>query len=351
MPSPSRTYLGASLAALSFLAAAGPALAQEAPAAEPTASPAPSSAPKPVAAPVTAPAAAPAQDQVANPAAAATDSPPPADDATSDQPGIVVEGSGFSRQDPIHQLNEKSYEAIQTGDRLVVAPAAKLYAKGIPSPMRKGLHNVIYNLREPSNFLGFLLEHKFGKAGQTLVRFTINSTVGLVGLIDVARAKPIGIPYRPNGLADAAAFYGIGSGPYLFLPLIGPTTLRDLIGVTFDRTWFPLVVGGPFNSVAYGLGITVIGGLDDRNAIDPQLRAFREKSSDPYRATRDFYLKRRNAEIEALRHPHAHPEADDVTEPAKPDQPPAAQDAQPQPAIQPEAQPVAQPETPASPQI
>jgi phospholipid-binding lipoprotein MlaA len=229
---------------------------------------------------------------------------PPSEPSEQEEaPGIVVQGDAYSRQDPVHAVNEKSYEAIQKGDKLVVAPVARLYAHGVPSPLRRGLHNALYNLREPSNFVAFLLEHKFGKAGQVLVRFTVNSTIGLAGLIDVAKAKPLRIPYRPNGLADVAGFYGIKSGPYLFLPLIGPTTLRDLIGTTIDRAWFPLAVGKPLDTVPYGLAVTVIGGLDDRNAIDGQLRKFREESADPYNATRDFYLKRRQAEIDALRHP------------------------------------------------
>jgi phospholipid-binding lipoprotein MlaA len=216
---------------------------------------------------------------------------------------IVVQGSVFEKHDPFRSLNATSYNAVQKSDHLVVAPAMHIYRHDVPRPIRRGLHNAIYNLREPTNFVASVLEHKFGCAGQTLVRFIVNSTVGVAGLVDVAKAKPFRIPYRRNGLADVAGFYGIKSGPYFFLPLVGPTTLRDLIGVTVDRTWFPLVVGAPLNSVAFGGSVTVIGGLDDREAIDGRLRAFKEKSGDPYRSTRDFYLQRRQQEIEDLRHP------------------------------------------------
>ena len=289
-------WAAATALAVPALAFAQPAWAQD------QAVPAPAvSAPAPVTAPTLVQPAPPVAATVAAPDGAA---PPSEPSEQEEAPGIVVQGDAYSRQDPVHAVNEKSYEAIQKGDKLVVAPVARLYAHGVPSPLRRGLHNALYNLREPSNFVAFLLEHKFGKAGQVLVRFTVNSTIGLAGLIDVAKAKPLRIPYRPNGLADVAGFYGIKSGPYLFLPLIGPTTLRDLIGTTIDRAWFPLAVGKPLDTVPYGLAVTVIGGLDDRNAIDGQLRKFREESSDPYNATRDFYLKRRQAEIDALRHPH-----------------------------------------------
>lgn len=290
-------WLAASaLAALAALPGAARAQAQDqtAPQIQLPTLPAPAAPPAPATEQATA-APAPAESAPAEPA-------PPAE--ADEAPGIVVQGDSFSRQDPAHAINQKSFEAIQKGDKLVVAPVARAYEKTLPSPLRQGLHNALYNLREPSNFVAFLLEHKFGKAGQVLVRFTVNSTVGLAGLIDVAKAKPLKIPYRPNGLADVAGFYGIKSGPYLFLPLIGPTTLRDLIGTTIDRAWFPLAVGKPLDTVPYGLAVTVIGGLDDRTAIDGQLKKFREESPDPYNATRDFYLKRRQAEIDALRHPH-----------------------------------------------
>jgi phospholipid-binding lipoprotein MlaA len=135
---------------------------------------------------------------VAAPVAAPDGAAPPSEPSEQEEaPGIVVQGDAYSRQDPVHAVNEKSYEAIQKGDKLVVAPVARLYAHGVPSPLRRGLHNALYNLREPSNFVAFLLEHKFGKAGQVLVRFTVNSTIGLAGLIDVAKAKPLRIPIVP----------------------------------------------------------------------------------------------------------------------------------------------------------
>lgn len=217
---------------------------------------------------------------------------------------IVVRGSVYSRHDPFHGANEMSYKAVQKSDQLVVAPATRIYTHGVPKPIRQGLHNAIYNLREPTNFVASVMEHKFGRAGQAMVRFTVNSTIGIGGLIDVAKSRPLHIPYRPNSLADVSGFYGVKPGPYFFLPLVGPTTLRDVIGVTVDRAWLPLIAGAPFNTFAYRIGGTVIAGLDDRDAIDGQLRAFRAKSANPYQATRDFYMMRRQHEIDELRHPH-----------------------------------------------
>ena len=229
-------------------------------------------------------------------------------------PGMIVI-SVHSRKyeqriDPAEAINAKSFGAIQTADKMVIGPASQVYERGVPGPVRSGIHNVLYNLREPTNFLNFLLQHKVGKAAETLARFTMNSTMGWAGIFDVAKRKPFNLPYRRNGLANTMGFYGIGPGPYMFLPLVGPTTLRDFIGITIDRFSAPAALAGPFATPEYGFSVMVIGGMDDRLRIAPQLAKYRDQVGDPYRATRDFYLRRRQAEIDELRgHPSKPPAA------------------------------------------
>src|SRR3546814_16310736 len=79
-----------------------------------------------------------------------------------------------------------------------------------------------------------MLQFKPGKAMETAGRFTINTTLGVAGLFDVAKRKPFFLPYRPNGLANVLGYYGVGPGPYLSLPIAGPPTLRDITGDTWD---------------------------------------------------------------------------------------------------------------------
>ncbi|MBX9885964.1 MAG: VacJ family lipoprotein, partial [Novosphingobium sp.] len=145
----------------------------------------------------------------------------------------------------------------------------------------------------------FLLELKPGKMFETVGRFGINSTVGLGGTIDVARSKPFHLPYRQNGLANVLGSYGVGPGPYLFLPLVGPTTVRDLIGLVADRLAVPLSVGTPFDKSYYALPIGVIDALDYRNEADEDFRRLR-KAADPYSTYRRVYLQSRIDQIEAL---------------------------------------------------
>ncbi|MEO0032978.1 MAG: hypothetical protein RIS94_2736 [Pseudomonadota bacterium] len=199
----------------------------------------------------------------------------------------------------MERVNAKSFAVITKVDEKLIGPIATGYEKGVPRPLRMGLRNFIRNLTEPVAFLNYMLQLKPGKAAETVGRFAVNSTVGVAGLVDVAKKKPFNLPYRHNGLANTLGYYGIGPGPYLFLPLVGPTTVRDLFGLLVDRAVVPFAVGKPFNKPTYALPVNTIESIDDRNQIDADLKAMRE-SDDPYTTYRTMYLKTREYEIEAL---------------------------------------------------
>lgn len=190
---------------------------------------------------------------------------------------------------------------MQGVDDAVVGPVSKGYEKGVPEPLRQGLRNVLNNLSEPVNFANYLLQLKPGKALETAGRFAINTTLGFAGLIDVAKRKPINLPYRRNGFGNTFGYYGIGQGPYLFLPLIGPTTVRDLTGRLLDLSLVPAVGGSPFNTPYYSLGTGTVRSLDDRVAFDETLRKLRNDCPDSYAAEREWYLATRAADLAALK--------------------------------------------------
>jgi phospholipid-binding lipoprotein MlaA len=201
--------------------------------------------------------------------------------------------------DPLQHLNVESFKAVQAVDKAVLEPVAKAYNKGLPRPVRKGLRNFFSNLGEPVVFAAYLLQFKPGKAAETAGRFVINTTLGVAGFVDVAKKKPFNLPYRPNGLANVLGYYGVGPGPYFYLPIVGPTTLRDIIGDTVDKLLLPAAVGKPFTKPAVVLPMTIMNQLGERAAFDEQINKIREEDR-PYAAYRDLYLKQREAEIEAL---------------------------------------------------
>jgi phospholipid-binding lipoprotein MlaA len=260
-----------------------------------------------------APVAAPLPPCPAGEALPATQPPSPANQApvAPEQGAIVVTARPDSMPgDPMVQLNAQSYEVVQEVDEALVGPVAMAYKDAIPKPIRHGLRNFLRNLTEPIVALNFLLQLKPGKAAETVGRFAINTTIGVGGLFDVAKRDPIKLPYRRNGFANTLGYYGVEPGPYLFLPLIGPTTVRDLIGGTIDGLLLPTVVGNPFNNIAFTLPAASLSALQGRIQIDEQLNALRNQSRDPYLDARDFYLRRRQAEIDALRGRVAYPDGE-----------------------------------------
>ncbi|MET3725476.1 MlaA family lipoprotein [Sphingomonas trueperi] len=244
--------------------------------------------------------------QTASPAPQATSGatePAPQESAPEDE--IVVSARPRPpREDPLQEVNLKTYAVVQTADKLVVAPAAKTYSKIVPSFIRAGLRHFFNNLNEPIVFVNYLLQHKIGKAFETVGRFGVNSTLGVAGVVDVAKKKPFKLPKRRNSFANTLGFYGVKPGPFLFLPLVGPTTVRDLVGLSVDKLLLPSTVGKPFNRVWYTVPATIIGTLDDRVEFADKLQSFRD-SPDPYAASRASYLQSRQAEIDAL-HVHGH---------------------------------------------
>ena len=229
------------------------------------------------------------------------ESDPQAEQPVDDPSIIVVEGEiGPPQGDPAEKLNAATYEVVQKIDDAIVAPVAEVYDQGIPKPIRTGLRNFLRNLGEPINFLNFLLQFKPKSALRSAGRFFINTTVGVGGLFDPATRK-FNIEHRSNGLANTLGFYGIGPGPYLYLPFIGSTTVRDLFGRFVDLSIIPTLAGPPFNKPYYAIPVGALNSLESRILVDDQIEAIRERCGDAYGATRDIYLIQRQLEIDALR--------------------------------------------------
>ena len=273
-----------------------------------TVTPLPSQLQQPPQPPVAPPPSAPPQPPLS------TDQPLPADNKTTgatldhagdhagDHADIVVRAEARTIPgDPLQQLNLKAFKAVQAVDRAVIRPAAMAYSHIVPNPIRSGLRNFLNHLTEPVVFVNYLLQLKPGKAAETFGRFAINSTVGVAGVFDIAKRRPFKLPHRPNGFAYTMGYYGVKPGPFLFLPLVGPTTVRDLIGVILDRAFVPFAVGKPFNRPAYTIPTNVFGQLDQRAQLDATLDKLHAQSGRPYGASREDYLERRQAEIDVLR--------------------------------------------------
>lgn len=242
------------------------------------------------------------------------------DDPDNNNNVIVVEGiTEAPPGDPLHRVNAQTYEVVQDIDQALVDPISDAYRDGLPRPVRKGLSNFFRNLREPIVFLNFLLQGKPGKAFETVGRFALNTTVGIGGLIDVAEKKPFNLPHRNNGFANTLGYYGVKPGAFLYLPLIGPTTIRDGIGSLLDTAVLPTAIGKPFNTPYYAVSSYTIRSLDERIELEDKHARIRD-ADFPYAAMRETYLCERQAEIDGLRN---RPVADCSLETLFPDGAPA----------------------------
>lgn len=252
-----------------------------------------------------------------NPPAATTDAPaitlePLTDPATS--PATPADASvvdtSHTRGDPLEGFNRHMFAAYQTTDRIFLRPVAMGYRHVVPKPVRSGLRHFFSNLGEPIVFVNDLLQLKPGRAFKTFERFVINTTLGVGGFIDVAKSPNLGLPHHDNGFGNTLAYYGVGPGPYLFLPVVGPTTLRDLIGGQTDDFVLPLAIGNPFDRLEYQLSRGLITGIDERAEADAELKMLLGNAVDPYATLRSVFLQNRAGEVQDL---HSKPKKTDAT--------------------------------------
>ena len=130
-------------------------------------------------------------------------------------PPVVVGKHHHTPGDPFETFNRSTYGFSMAVDKAILRPVALGYRQVVPRPARDGVRNVLSNIGEPLVFVNDLLQLKIGRAGKTLGRFVINSTLGLGGLFDNAKRRPFNLPHHNNSLGDTLGFYGVGPGPYL----------------------------------------------------------------------------------------------------------------------------------------
>ena len=143
--------------------------------------------------------------------------------------------------DPWESANRKFFAFGITLDRTVGQPLARGYRRALAPELRTAIRNVVHNLREPVTFGNDVLQADFGKAGVALGRLVINSTMGMGGLFDPA--QEFGLPRHQEDFGQTLAVWGVGEGPYFFVPVLGPYPPRDLTGFAVDIVMNPLFWG------------------------------------------------------------------------------------------------------------
>jgi phospholipid-binding lipoprotein MlaA len=207
--------------------------------------------------------------------------------------GCATDPSG--QNDPYEHTNRSIFAFDQKLDHAVARPVAVFYNHAVPEFARDGIHNFLGNLDAPVTFGNDVLQGSPNRAGQTLGRIVINSTLGVGGLVDVA-AK-MGIPRHDEDFGQTLGVWGAGEGPYLVLPLAGPSNPRDLSGEVVDYFMDPWTYI-KFNNSSLYMGIRAgVGIIDVRARNVDNLDQIERTSVDLYATTRSLYRQHRNSEI------------------------------------------------------
>jgi len=223
---------------------------------------------------------------------------PPAWEDTSDPLLSAEFDEGFDLgeerivPDPFEKTNRVTFKFNRAVHHWVLSPITKGYQFVVPEPARKSVRRALINLNSPSILVNDLLQLRFKDAAQTLGRFLLNSTIGMGGLFDVA--VEAGWEYQHADFGQTLARAGVGSGPYLIIPVLGPNTLRDGVGDIVDLFMQPLTyLVGPFPNLVLGGG----RGFAELEAKSEAMEALEESSVDYYAALRSAYMQNRRAEI------------------------------------------------------
>jgi phospholipid-binding lipoprotein MlaA len=245
-------------------------------------------------------------------------------------------------------MNRKAFDHQTKLNQTLLKPLARLYRSATPGVIGKAIHNVLTNISEPVVIANDILQARVRNAVRDTVRLTANTTAGFLGLMDVA--TPAGLPHRENDFGVTLGVWGAKSGPYLYLPFSGPSTLRDTVGRGIDIALDPLTYLSYPHKVAIAVSTQVLNGLDTLEGSQAQLDALLQSAADPYATLRSVYLQNREALIRGENATPVLPPIDE-DEPASaaapapaPDQSTPIPDATPQPEPQPESQPQAQPQ-------
>ena len=198
-----------------------------------------------------------------------------------------------ANKDPLEGLNRGIYKFNDTADKAVIKPIAGAYKAVVPSTLRTGVNNFFDNLGTLITFFNNVLQFKFSHAMDDAGRFVVNSTFGVLGLIDVASMD--NIPHHSEDFGQTLGHWGLGSGPYLVLPFIGPSSVRDATGFAVDFTaFYPISY---IEDVRTRNHLLVLGFIDTRAQYLPASDLLDEAALDPYSFMRDAYLQRRENQV------------------------------------------------------
>ena len=206
--------------------------------------------------------------------------------------GAMLVGCATNPRDPLEPVNRKVYAFNDAVDRAVVKPVATAYRDTVPQPVRTGVTHFFSNIGDAWSAINAFLQLKAEAGMRNTMRFGMNTLFGLGGLLDIA--SEAGIESHQEDFGQTLAHWGVGSGPYLVLPLLGPSTLRDTSALPLD-----MKASGYFfqNDPQTALGLSGLRLIDARARALAVSNMLGDAALDPYLFVRDAYLQRRRNQV------------------------------------------------------
>ncbi len=212
--------------------------------------------------------------------------------------GLLLLSTGFNSasaideiSDPFITINRGIYQFNEQVDKYFLKPMAKGYQK-LPRPIRTGTHNFFSNLNDVVVVANDLMQLKGEQFGSDILRLSVNTVFGIFGLFDVAGAS--GIPKHDESFADTLGFWGVGFGPYIVLPFLGPSSLRDAPALIVDFNISPVSL---LSSTTDIVALATVKAIDSRANLLKATDIRDELALDPYIFTRQSYYQYRQNNI------------------------------------------------------
>ena len=204
-------------------------------------------------------------------------------------------GPNLHPQDPLEPLNRGVYRFNEGVDQAVLKPVAITYQKNVPTPVRMGVQNFFGNLRDLWSAMNATLQLKPQEAVENFMRFNVNTLLGLGGVIDIA--TEMDIPKTPLDFGLTLGHWGVPAGPYVVLPLLGPSSVRDAVGLVVDQQgdW----VSQDLNHTRTRNTLQLVRVVDTRANLLRVSDMLDEIALDKYSFVRDSYLQRRQSQIQS----------------------------------------------------
>ena len=203
---------------------------------------------------------------------------------------------GKQEDDPFESINREIFAFNDSADRYIIGPIAHAYRDVLPDPIRDSIRNFLLNLKQPLSAINATLQGDFTRGFSAVGRFTINSTIGILGLFDVA--DYVGLEPIEEDAGQTLGAWGVDPGPYIVLPLLGPSSTRDVLGKVSDWLIDPLglyLIRQDYEDVLIATNVTKA--IDTRVELDGVIEGSRKNSLDPYAIIRTMYLQRRAQQI------------------------------------------------------